>query len=649
MKGKLRFLAFFILLSCANKDQANDNNQVNNQNSQIFEAEEGEVVDFRIFATSDLHTYMLSYDYYQDKEDNTKGLTKLGTIIEQEKEKNPNYLLVDNGDTIQGGPLGDYYNMQGIDIAVKHPIIKALEVLDYDVVGLGNHEFNFGLEYLDKIIDSTDLTVINSNVYSLKDGAKGDNLYKKYAIVNKTFKTQAGKEVTLKFGIFSEVPPKILSWDSMYLDGKIVVEDSVKNSIKIAKELREKEKVDYIIVLAHGGISQDENNKENTSYFIAKEADIDAIITGHSHKFFPSHTDKIDYPDDEGINNEKGTIFNKPAVMNGAYAVSLGVIDIKLKYEGGEWNIVDSKSDLIYVTEDIQDYTPIVEALADNHQEVLNHIREPIGNLNSDIYSYFALVRDDPSIQIINRAQIWYLEQKLTNNDLPILSAAAPFKTGYGDANNFTFIKQGEITIKSISDIYLYANNILYTLKLKGKDIIEWLEWSNQIFNTINPNNEEQELINPNFPSYNFDVIDGLNYEIDLTQKSRYEGFNLINPDSHRVTNITYNGEALDLDAEFIVATNNYRASTNEIVNPDGINTYFVAADSNRDAISNYIIENENIDSVIDNNWKFSAIENTNAVFKSSPNAKNYINDDTNIEYLNQNEDGYGVYKYTFN
>ena len=153
------------------------------------------------------------------------------------------------------------------------------------------------------------------------------------------------------------------------------------------------------------------------------------------------------------------------------------------------------------------------------HEATLDYIRRAVGKTSAPLYSYFALVADDPSVQIVTNAQSWYIAQMMAgtpNAGLPILSAGAPFKAGgRGGPDYYTDVPVGDIAIKNVADLYLYPNTIR-AVKITGAEVKDWLERSAGMFNQITPGKADQILLNPDFPSYNFDVIDGVSYKIDL-------------------------------------------------------------------------------------------------------------------------------------
>src|SRR5690606_36948939 len=168
------------------------------------------------------------------------------------------------------------------------------------------------------------------------------------------------------------------------------------------------------------------------------------------------------------------------------------------------------------------------------------------------------------SVQIVSQAQTWYIEDMLKDTEhagLPVLSAAAPFKAGgRGGPDYYTDVPAGDVAIRNVADLYLYPNTVQAVL-VTGAQVKEWLEMSAGIFNRIEPGGKDQPLIDPEFPSYNFDVIDGVTYRIDLSQPAKYDSKGeLANPDSNRVVDLEFDGAPIDPEARFVVASNNYRA-----------------------------------------------------------------------------------------
>lgn len=615
---------------------------------------EGQTVDLRILATTDLHTNLVNYDYYQDKPVETLGLAKTAVLIEKAKKENPNVLLVDNGDTIQGTPLGTYKAIVNpVEKGEQHPMYAALQALGFEAGTLGNHEFNYGLDYLNRVIETAGLPIVNANVL---DPATGKFIYQPYKIIEKTFTDTQGRLTTVKIGVTGIVPPQILNWDKANLEGKVVVRDSVEAIRDIIPEMR-KAGADITLVLSHSGIGDDkyEKGEENEGYQIASLPGVDAVVTGHSHAEFPSGNGTGFYEKYPGVDGVNGKINGTPVTMAGKYGDHLGVIDLKLNYTDGKWKVTDSKGSIrkVDTKSNVADQR-VIDIAKESHQGTINYVRQQVGTTTAPITSYFSLVKDDPSVQIVNNAQLWYAKQELAGTpeaNLPILSAAAPFKAGTrGDATAYTDIPAGPIAIKNVADLYLY-DNVTAILKVNGAQLKEWLEMSAGQFNTIDPNNSQpQNLVNTDYRTYNFDVIDGVTYEFDITQPNKYdrEG-KLANPNASRVRNLKYQGKEIDPNQEFIVVTNNYRsngnfpgvreASLNRLLNLE-----------NRQAIINYILAVKNINPSADQNWHFAdTIKGLDLRFLTADKAKNLIGTDGDIVYLAASaQEGFGEYKFVY-
>ena len=602
-------------------------------------------VALRILGTSDIHTNIVNYDYYKDLPSNSLGLAKTATLIKNARTENRNSLLFDNGDLIQGTPLGSYKaSVETLKDGEVHPSLAALNLLDYDVATLGNHEFNYGLPYLNEVLDDAGFPYVNANVM---DATTGENVYTPYVIVDKQVKDSQGKETTIKVGVTGIVPPAILKWDKSHLEGKVTVEDSVDAVESLIPQM-EKEGADVIVVLSHSGLGDmvHEPGEEDVTYLMTQVEGVDAIITGHAHQVFPGKVDESL----TGVDVEQGTINGVPVVMPGKFGSHLGVIDLTLEKKEDDWSVSSSKAEVRTIAKDDSDVdATIVEAVKEAHEGTIDYVRQAVGTTTADIHSYFSQVQDDPSIQIVTNAQKWYVEQKLkgtANENLPVLSAGAPFKAGTrSDPEYYTFVPKGELAIKNVADLYLYDNTVA-TLKVTGADVKEWLEMSAGQFNQIDATKtEEQSLINTDFRSYNFDVIDGVTYEIDVTQPAKYDpDGKLLNEEASRITNLSYDGKPIDLEQEFIVATNNYRANGTfpGVRNATAIEVY---PDENRQAIIDYILIEKTIDPSADGNWKFSSLPTeAQVVFESSKQAVDVIPEGGNINYVGEGTDGFGKY-----
>ncbi|NIY86558.1 2',3'-cyclic-nucleotide 2'-phosphodiesterase [Vibrio campbellii] len=596
-----------------------------------------DTIKLRIIETTDIHTNVMDYDYYKDQPSQQIGLSRAATLVKQAREEAVNSVLVDNGDLIQGSPMGDYMAAKGINAGEIHPVYKAMNQLDYDVGNIGNHEFNYGLEFLKNSIDGANFPYVSANVFDKKTG---EHYFKPYLIKTHTFKDIDGQNHEIKVGYIGFVPPQIMVWDKKNLEGKVFAEDITETAKKLVPQMK-KEGADVIVAIPHSGISTDpyKLGAENSVYYLTEVEGIDAIAFGHSHAVFPGK----DFAKLQGVDNAKGTINGVTAVMPGRWGSHVGVMDLMLKEKDGKWQVVEGQSEARPIFDKANKKSlaeadkGIVDALVDDHKGTREFVNQPIGKANDVMYSFLALVQDDPTIQIVNLAQKDYVERFIQGDpdlaDIPVLSAAAPFKVGgrKDDPNGFTEVESGQLTFRNAADLYLYPNTLV-AMKVKGKEVHEWLECSAGQFNHIDVNSTKpQSLINwDSFRTYNFDVMDGVNYQIDVTQPPKYDAdCKVINPDSQRIVNLTYNGKPVDPKQDFIIATNNYRAysATFPGTGPDFI--AFDSPDENRSVVAAYISriskEQGEVTPSADNNWSFAPIKSDKKLdvrFETSPSDK---------------------------
>ncbi len=593
----------------------------------------------RIMESTDLHVHVFPYDYYGDKPNDTVGLARTASIIDAIRAEATNSILVDNGDFLQGNPMGDYIAYQrGMKDGDIHPIVAAMNVLGYDCGTLGNHEFNYGLDFMFKVLNGANFPVVCANLTkgALAANARQDELFlKPYVILDRKVKDGSGQEHSIRVGLIGFVPPQIMTWDAKHLEGKANTRDIVKAAEAWVPQMRE-EGADIVVALSHSGIGQQAyaENLENASVPLAAIEGIDAIVTGHSHLDFPGPK----FKGIAGVDNEKGLISGKPGVMGGFWGSHLGLIDLLIEREGGAWRVVNSTSEArpIYRREDkkviaeVADKPEVLAAAQKDHEATLAYVRTPVGKSSAPLYSYFALVADDPSVQIVSQAQTWYIKDMLKDTehrDLPVLSAAAPFKAGgRGGADYYTDVPAGDIAIKNVADLYLYPNTV-QAVVITGEQVRNWLEMSAGIFNEVKPGASDAPLINGSFPSYNFDVIDGVTYQIDLSVPPKFDkDGNTINAASNRIKNLQFNGQAIDQAQKFVVATNNYRAGGGGNF-PDitADKVIFVAPDTNRDVVVRYIIDQGTINPSADANWTFVPLAGTSVTFDSGPKARQFL------------------------
>ena len=573
-------------------------------------------IRLRLIGTTDVHANILGYDYYRDAPDPTVGLARAATLIAAARAETENSLLVDNGDFLQGTPLGDYAaKLLTEQPDALHPMISAMNQIAYDAGALGNHEFNYGLDTLDAALKGARFPILSCNVFR-PDGAPR---FPPWIIIERVCKDETGATRTLKIGVVGFTPPQILQWDQSALAGRVSVGGIAETARRVLPQMR-RAGAEIIVALCHSGISRTPPSprEENAAVALAEVGGIDALFAGHQHLLLPGE-DFVGAPDVDAL---RGALAGVPACMAGFWGGHIGLIDLKLVLSDGKWQVASSevstraifRRDRDGLTSLVAEDVAVAKLTADAHKATLAYVRAPVGDLQAPIHSYFALISDDPSVEIVNTAQRWYVERLVPHvqvlQGLPILSASAPFKCGgRGGPDYFTCVEAGGIAIKHVADLYVYPNG-MRVVKVTGAQVREWLERSASLFLRIDPQiTAPQPLLDRNAVSYDFDVIDGVSYEIDPTQPARYDDQGrIVDPQARRIVNLRFAVAPLDEQAEFLVVTNSYRANGGgSFPGCDGSSIIYEAPDGNRDALMRYIAETGHVDPRRAPNWHLVA------------------------------------------
>jgi 2',3'-cyclic-nucleotide 2'-phosphodiesterase/3'-nucleotidase len=573
----------------------------------------GTKAELAVLETTDLHSNVVGYDYFKLAEDPSLGLDRTAALIAQARRDYPNTLLLDNGDTIQGNALGDVQAVvQPVRCGQLLAIHKVMKKLGYDGGGVGNHDFNFGLGFLGQVTGQRvdvpgvegkrcagpGFPVVLANVYSVKTHKP---LFAPYKIIARRIKAldADGRPVAaiVKVGIIGFTTPAILDWDKRWLEGKVYTEGLVETAKRYLPEMRARG-ADVVVAISHGGLDDSPYapTMENGNYYLAQQGSqvggIDALLLGHSHQLFPNPASSVAQFNLPQVDKVKGRVFGVPTVMANLWGKNLGVVRLQLRHDGKRWrveqdaSVVETRStqqaDKRFVAAD-----PAVMALVrEEHEATIRYVKTPIGATDFRMSTYFADVGDVSAIQVVNQAQADYVRAYVAANlpqyaKLPVLSVSAAFKSGSAGVADYTDVAAGELALNNAADLYLYPN-ALYAVKVDGAGLKAWLEKAASRFNTIDPAvAAPQELINTGFAGYNFDTVTSpeLSYEIDVTR-----------PPGSRIRNLRLRGAALAPGQEFLVATNNYRASGGgNFPGLDGSRTVVASPDASRDVLIAYV------------------------------------------------------------
>ncbi len=573
--------------------------------------------------------HLVAYDYFSDQPCAHKGLALTASLIAQARAEAPSALLFDNGDFLQGSPLGDFI------VQANHqpnPAILAMNHLRYDAVNIGNHEFSFGIPYLHQSLAQAAFPCISANTKRATD-APGPFL-PPTIILNRHLTDGAGGTHIVRVGVIGVAPPKTTVWDRQAIDGQIEMTDMVTTVAHFAPRLRA-EGADLVIVLAHCGIGQPDPNPmaENAALAIAGLPEVDALVMGHVHLAFPGP----DIPQSTGVDPVAGTIAGKPAVMPGVFGSHLGIIDLDLRLEGGSFRVVSHHAEARAIApRDAKGHRtasakpdPTITALINPaHQAARVWARRPIGRTPYAIHSYFSMITHSRALHLVAHAQASYVASRLQNGPhagVPLLSATAPFKAGgRAGPDNYSFIPPGDLLVRHAADLYLHPNTIV-ALRLTGADIRHWLERSTLAFNHLIAGKKDQMLLNPEVASFNFDLISGVTYQINLTAA----------PGSNRrISNLAWQGQPLRDQDPFILATNSYRSSgSGGFVASPASDVVLADRKANRDIVISYLASNAHLvdlppkTGALPEHWSFTPCPGTSVLFDSAPESLGFLDE----------------------
>ncbi|MEV4785218.1 bifunctional metallophosphatase/5'-nucleotidase [Streptomyces tuirus] len=500
---------------------------------------------FTVLGTTDLHGNVFNWDYFTDKEFDDKdhndvGLAKVSTLVNRVRAEKGrrNTLLIDAGDTIQGTQLS-YYYAKVDPITAKggpvHPMAQAMNAMEYDAAALGNHEFNYGIPVLRKFEQQCRFPLLGANALDAKTLRPAFAPYSMHRL-----RTPHGRDV--KVAVLGLTNPGIAIWDKANVQGRMTFPGLEEQAAKWVPKLRSMG-ADVVIVSAHSGSSGTSSYGdqlpyiENAAGLVAEQVPgIDAILVGHAHTEIPEYfvTNK---------KTGKRVVLSEPL----KWGQRLTLFDFELVWEKGCW-AVEKVGAKVLNSNTVEEDPKITKLLADEHEKVVAYVNQVIGTNAAEMTSAEAPYKDVPIIDLINHIQADTVKQALAGTEhaaLPVLSQAACFSRS-------ARIPAGEVTIRDVAGLYVFENTLEARL-MTGAQMKAYLEFSANYFVQTAPDAavDPAKLTNANgTPDYNYDVVSGLSYEIDIAR-----------PAGSRVTNVRFEGQPLADDATFVFAVNNYRAN----------------------------------------------------------------------------------------
>lgn len=599
---------------------------------------EKDTVDIRIIGTTDLHGQLNSFDYEQGVDYNNGGLARVFDLIKKTKAELPeeNVVTLDAGDV-----LYDYtteYIFSTNQEAIQ-PIYKAMKLIGYDAITLGNHEFDYGYDYILRQLDGSglrDITVV-SNV---TDARTGEHPFIENMLITRKVKTKSGKEVEVKIGITGQAIPHFTGKTHSYA-GILIGEDMVENAKKQAAKLKEMG-ADIIIALAHTGIGPQnpEPKFKNVAYALTKIPEIDVVVCGHEHNLFPTKDMTSPYYKLPNVDRNTYLMNGKNVIMAGDRGKAIGVVDLVLEVKGDNINIIDRKSELRMVTANNTDEDKKIAAMFGEWEDLLKEYSSDIlGELEEGtlIQNYFGLLADSAAIQLLNDSKIHYALSKIKANEkkyinYPIIAASTYESFGVKAIEDFVNISD-KITESDLAALQNY-NSYLYVYTITGAQLKEWLEWSASAYETINLDTKWKDstmsslmketglksLIREEWLDdwSNFYIFDGISYEIDPSKKPRYDFSGNLVSSSRRVSKVYYQGKEVTDDMELLIATNKITKPTqaNKGVEEQVVLKGFVRSQSVLSKYIKQLVVSGSIMPQVDYNWKLKLPKNYKFIIK---------------------------------
>lgn len=512
-----------------------------------------------ILATTDLHLNGAHYNYEKDAVGVGFSFEQLIPLIVERRAQVENSLLLDNGDFLQGTPLAQMLLDDWVSgVRHHHPLMQAMSALGYDAGTLGNHEFNFGLDYLCDVLGSASFPMVCANIVNRfgTDPTKDHLAFLPYTILDRDLQLADGGTAACRIGIIGFLPPQVMQWDRAHLEGKVQARQILEAARSWVPKLKQ-EGADLIIALGHCGISEHDGtvSAENAGHALARVPDIDALILGHTHLIFPDPqmSPRV------GIDPVLGKIEGKPAVQPGFGGACLGEIKLELDVTSQGWRVTGSRAELHHLPHNgVPDRTAEIamakDALYSQHNATLAYIRRPLGETKTRLDTFLALVGPSTALRYVATCVETTLKTGVQSGaypDLPIVAVVTPFKVGgWAGAGNFTDVPAGPVLQRHISDLYTYPNRFAVICQT-GAQLRQWLEDAAALYPLVTIGRNNGRLFDGQVPAYEYDILSGLTYEIDMSKPTGYG--------SGRIRNVMFKGRPVADDMRFLVGTSDYR------------------------------------------------------------------------------------------
>lgn len=493
-----------------------------------------QTVKIKIIESTDEHGAIFPYDFTELRDANTSMAQIYSFVKEERLKKDQEVILLSGGDLLQGTPAVYYYNFEKPN--APHLLADVMNYMKYDAAAVGNHDIETGHPVYDRFNKQLKFPWIAANAINVKTGKP---YFKPYTVINKK---------GIKIAILGLITPHIPYWLPENIWKGIEWEDMIKSAQKWIEIIKKKEKPDLMVGLFHSGIdytygnqSADDDKNENASQLIAQRVPgFDIIFVGHDHRGW-NFKEK----------NPLGQDVQILGGLNSARDVAVANCILTFNKEKKQWEkeitgeIIDGRS-----FKPDQDF---LNKFKKQFEEIKKYVSRPIGTFADDLSSYPALFGDNSFVDFVHDLQL-----SITGAQV---SFSAPLTLN-------TIVKKGEVNVGTLFKLYRYEN-LLYTMRLTGKEIKNYLEFSYKLWFKQMNNSDDHLLLfstdeNGNIkydprnqtpqlkePFYNFDCAAGINYTVDVSK-----------PVGSRIFITTMSdGTPFDLDKSYAVAINSYRGN----------------------------------------------------------------------------------------
>ncbi|KIN62402.1 2`,3`-cyclic-nucleotide 2`-phosphodiesterase [Sulfitobacter noctilucicola] len=582
----------------------------------------------------------LGHNYVRDKPLRHHGLAGLATLIAEARAEaaadGSTCLLLDNGDLIQGAAIGD--TCARLPVTARHPVVRCLEEMNYDAIGLGNHDLDHGLDYPIAIAAQTKVPVIATNLELFRQGP----FVREVILPCLLSVTDHGLPQTLQIGVLSVLPDRTAQWNKASLAGTGQVHPPRRALEQAVTRVRGKG-ADIVILLAHLGVGdiKPKNALADDALDLARVEGVDAIIAGHTHRRLPG----FDHAGMRDVDEVRGTLACRPAAMPGFDASDLAVLDLHLRcLPDGKWRIEQFENELRPNSANVLPDPAIAEICAPAHTRTRNELETEIGHTPVPLHNFFSLAAPTNTTILLARAKAQVVRAALQGTpegNLPLLAATAAHTAGgRAGPDHFLHIPKGPVMRRHLTGLSPFANEIC-ALHLTGVELREWLEHSLSVYHRLDPKADKQSLICEDRPTFEFDTIFGLTYSVDPTRM-----------DGHRLTSLKYANTTVTDRQDFILATNLFRASgggggqhfqDSAIVH----HAKMLVSDALEDLLKQpHQTETPFADTAP---WQFDVPQETRAVLRTSPEALPYLNEIACLapRFLNIDAEGFAAIQLT--